>query len=107
MDYREELNAILLRIAAKDFQGKKPWNLDNFTENEIIILCKMIEWVVEDKGEEIGFSILSKAFLEVNEKNLKAFLKLISDAFEMGGEEQIVYPNALGFLLKIKQDYEN
>ena len=102
----EKMKAILIRISSRDRQIS-PWNLDNFSEDQIIELSKMVEWIFQEYGENRGIEILTDALQDMDEENIKLFLQKITEAFNFGGQKEIVYPNAIGFLLKSQDEYNN
>ena len=86
---------------------KKHPFLEQFTDDEVYLMGDILNWGIEDKKNvEFGCEVVSKALEGVSTENVRLWLQLIKDALNGLDDKNIVYPNAIGFLLKEKQDYE-
>jgi len=105
MDYEK------MKILRKEFRDKYPI-VEQFTDEELQVLMKMVNWAIEDMGGENGFEIIIEAITTpegdlIDVDIIGDWLKKIQEALNMGGAKKTVYPNAIGTLLAFKKEYED
>lgn len=83
--------------------------IEGLTNEELDLYWKVLDFVIKDKGQEEGLEILADAFIvgdkSINAENMSIWLGKIKEALEMGGETAIVVPNAIDFLIKANEEY--
>ncbi len=94
----KEESAAFLRGWFKDFEMIQLLNGE-----EMGTLISILEFCKKDNS----IDVLVEAIMHLDAESLSVWIDKVKEALDMGGEESDVFPNAIGYLLKMREEWEN